>query len=186
MPTTLVIILVMLGAAGLAAIALLSAGTGYSGSAQKENSLREDHSKVEVPEYRQENERGWLGEESRNVWRVQQSGAPEPAQPSRHWTARGWMNRPLTPQEEMEVRSMYARALDETLQQKLPDRHPLTMSRDPYASRQRGLGAYHPGLTRLEPGKGGEVDALPDSLPAASWTRMAHEAQHGIARRRPY
>ncbi len=176
----------MLGAAGLAAIALLSVGNSYASGARDENSVRRDNSDISVPQYRQENESGWLGEESRNRWRVQQSGAPEPAQPSRHWTARAWSNRPLPPDEELEVRKTYASLLDETLRNKLPDRSPLVISRDPYANRQRGLGAYHPGLTRLERGDGGELDVLPDALPAGSYTRMATEAQNGIARRRVY
>ncbi len=176
----------MLGTAGLAAIALLSVGNSYASDGKKEDSVRESVASSSVPEYRQENERGWLGEESRNRWRVQQSGAPEPAQPSRHWIASKWSNRPLPPDEELEVRQMYANILDETLQRKLPDRSPHIISRDPYANRQRGLGAHHPGLTRLEHGSGGELDVLPDALPAGAYTRMAHEARHGIARRRPY
>jgi hypothetical protein len=185
-PTTFVVILVMLGTAGLIALGLFAVGNYNKSQEDKENSVRTTDSPAEVPEYRQENERYWLGEESRNVWRVQQSGAPEPAQPSRHWNASKWTNRPLTPQEEMEVRQRYADLLDETLRYKLPDRNPLNISRDPWANRQRGLGAHHPGLTRVEVGPGGEVPKLPDSLAPYQYGNLAEEARGGIPRRRLY
>jgi hypothetical protein len=101
-----------------------------------------------------ETERGWSGEETRNVWRVAEARAGARVYRSNDGRMpRVRLNRPLTRDEEMECRRYRAELLDETM--RLPGHHPLNGDRDHWVKRQRGFGAYHPGLTRLERGSGG-------------------------------
>ncbi len=153
----------MLGAIGVGTLLLLGAG-GYlndGDTAKQRHNDNESNGHSKMPDVdapsgtiggsepsRLITDWGWMGEESRDVRRVNAAQSQKTYAPSLHRPGRTWTNRPITQQEEMELRRFRADALDETT--RLPWQDPLRMSRDPYAARQRAIGAHHPGLTRVE------------------------------------
>lgn len=145
----------MLGTLGIAALALVGlknymeseSGRGYS-DRKADSTLHFDES------IRQENERGWEGEETKNRVRVTKSQVQAPLRTNTHRIPGAQVNRPMTNDEVRDVRLRLADALDEIY--RLPGHDPLNMnSKEPYARQARGLGAHHPGLTRFEYGNGG-------------------------------
>ncbi len=145
----------MLGTLGLASLALLGVKNYMESDSASGFSDRKAPSVHEFDEsIRQENERGWEGQETKNRVRVAKATFPAPMRTNTHRIPGAQVNRPMTNEEIREVRIRLADVLDE--QYRLPGHDPLNMgAKEPYARQARGLGAHHPGLTRFEYGNGG-------------------------------
>jgi hypothetical protein len=138
----------MFGALAAAGFLTAGAGSGLGGVlAEQYAQQKQAGEKARDPDT-YERVHGWHGQESRDVRRLAQNRVGKAWQAQRHKASNNWLNKPLTPAEEMEVRVNYEMALEET--RFLLDRSPRTNGRDVYIDHQRGFGFYHPGLTRLE------------------------------------
>ncbi len=165
----------MLSTGALAIASILGAGawlqSGHRagdmlGTSATERPFQDERNEMaELANHRLETERARGGLETRNVWRVAaaRAGGGPPYRSSGHRVPRVNLNRPLTREEELQCRSYYAQSLDET--KRLHGLQPLNGDRDLHGRRQRGLGAYHPGLTRLERGSGMPLPPTSDYLP---------------------